>query len=75
VRPSWKYRRFLIFATFLLGVGMIVWGGIQFASNAQVLDQLVIGGCSLISIILTAYIGFASYEDVKISQGESGGDV
>jgi hypothetical protein len=45
---------------------MIIFGAITYASDTQVASQLIIGGVSLISIVLTAYTGFAAYEDIKL---------
>ena len=64
--PSWVHRRRLIYASFGLGAGMIVFGAVTYWSDTQVGAQLVIGGVALISIILTAYTGFAAYEDTKL---------
>lgn len=44
---------------------MIVFGAVTWQSDTGVGQQLVIGGVALISIILTAYTGFATYEDIK----------
>ena len=45
---------------------MIIFGAVTYSTDTQVGSQLVIGGVSLISIVLTAYTGFAAYEDVKL---------
>ena len=68
--PSWKHRRRLIYASYLLGAGMIIFGAITYWSDTQVGSQLVIGGVALVSVILTAYTGFAAYEDVKLWKNE-----
>ena len=65
--PSWKHRRRLIYASYVLGAAMIIFGAITYWSDTQVGAQLVIGGVALISIVLTAYTGFAAYEDTRIS--------
>jgi hypothetical protein len=44
---------------------MILFGAATYASDSSVSRELIIGGVALISIILTAYTGFATYEDVK----------
>jgi hypothetical protein len=49
---------------------MIVFGAVTFASDSSISRELVIGGVALISIILTAYTAFATYEDVKIRKQE-----
>ncbi len=44
---------------------MVIFGAITYRSDSSVSRELIIGGVALISIILTAYTGFATYEDVK----------
>lgn len=68
--PSWKHRRRLIYASYALGAAMIIFGAITYWSDTQVGSQLVIGGVGLVSIIITAYTGFAAYEDVKLWKDE-----
>jgi len=68
--PSWKHRRRLIYMSFLLASLMIMFGAATFASDSSVSRELIIGGVALISIILTAYTAFATYEDVKIRKQE-----
>lgn len=68
--PSWKHRRRLIYLSFGLSAGMIIFGGLTFQSDTGVAQQLIIGGVALISIILTAYTAFATYEDVKLWKKE-----
>lgn len=68
--PSWKHRRRLIYLSFGLSVGMIIFGALTFLSDTGVSQQLIIGGVALISIILTAYTAFATYEDVKLWKRE-----
>jgi polyferredoxin len=63
--PSWKHRRRLIYLSFGLSALMIFFGAATFASDSSVSRELIIGGVALISIILTAYTAFATYEDVK----------
>jgi hypothetical protein len=65
-RPSWKYRRRLIFGSFYLAVFMILFATGTFFFDSRVLSELVIGGVTLISIILTAYIAGATVEDVNL---------
>jgi hypothetical protein len=64
--PSWKHRRRLIYASLVFSFGMIIFGAATWQSDTQVAQQLIIGGVALISIILTAYVSFATYEDVKL---------
>jgi hypothetical protein len=65
--PSWKHRRRLIYSSWGLGVTMVITGGFMFMIDFfSVGVTLITGGVSLISIILTAYTGFATIEDVKL---------
>jgi hypothetical protein len=63
--PSWKHRRRLIYLSFALSAFMILFGALTYRSDSSVSRELIIGGVALISIILTAYTAFATYEDVK----------
>jgi len=63
--PSWKHRRRLIYLSFLLSAAMIVFGAVTWQTDTGVAQQLIIGGVALISIILTAYTAFATYEDTR----------
>jgi hypothetical protein len=64
--PSWKHRRRLIYSSYVLGAGMIIFGAVTYLTDTQVGSQMVIGGVGLITVILTAYTGFAAYEDTKL---------
>lgn len=61
--PSWKHRRRLIYATYVLAVVMIVFAMATYRSDTSVASQLIVGGVSLVSIILTAYTAFATLDD------------
>jgi hypothetical protein len=61
--PSWKHRRRLIYATYVLAVGMIVFAMATYRSDTSVASQALVGAVSLISIILTAYTAFATLDD------------
>lgn len=63
--PSWKHRRRLVYGTSWLAAGMIVFAAATWRSDTQVAGQLIVGGVSLLSIVLTAYVGFATYEDTR----------
>jgi len=69
--PSWKHRRRLIYASYVLGAAMIIFGAITYLTDTQVGSQMVIGGVGLITVILTAYTGFAAYEDVRLWKEEN----
>ena len=68
--PSWAHRRRLIYGSYILGAAMIVFGAITYWSDTQVGSQLVIGGVALISIIISAYVASATFEDVKLWKEE-----
>jgi hypothetical protein len=72
--PSWKHRRRLIYASYALGAAMIVFGAVTYITDTQVGSQLIVGGVALITIILTAYTGFAAYEDAKLWKQEESND-
>jgi predicted signal transduction protein with EAL and GGDEF domain len=61
--PSWKHRRRLIYASYVLGAIMIIFAAFTYRSDTQVATQLIVGGVSLISIVLTAYTAFATLDD------------
>jgi disulfide bond formation protein DsbB len=56
--------------SFFLASLMIMFGAATYVSDSSVSRELIIGGVALISIILTAYTAFATYEDVKIRKKE-----
>lgn len=64
--PSWKHRRRLIYSSYILGAGMVIFGAMTYSSDTQIGSQMVIGGVGLITVILTAYTGFAAYEDTRL---------
>jgi hypothetical protein len=65
--PSWAHRRRLIYGSWFLGAVMVIAGGLMFfIDQFGVGVALITGGVSLISIILTAYTGFATFEDIKL---------
>lgn len=64
--PPWKHRRRLIYGTCILAAGMIIFAALTQKSDTQVGSQLIIGGVSLLSITLTAYTAFATYQDMKL---------
>jgi hypothetical protein len=68
--PSWKHRRRLIYLSFALSAFMILFGAITYEADSSVSRELIIGGVALISIILTAYTAFATYEDVKTRKAD-----
>lgn len=64
--PPWKHRRRMIYFSCFLAAGMIVFAAATYKSDSAVSSQLIIGGVALLSIVLTAYTAFATYEDTKL---------
>jgi hypothetical protein len=54
--------------SFFIASLMIMFGAATYSSDSSVSRELIIGGVALISIILTAYTAFATYEDVQIKK-------
>jgi hypothetical protein len=54
--------------SFFIASIMIMFGAATYSSDSSVSRELIIGGVALISIILTAYTAFATYEDVQIKK-------
>lgn len=72
-QPSWKHRRRLIYGAVILGALMILAGMTSPAWDPmgwdrQVASELIIGGVALISIIVSAYVGGAAYQDTRLWQ-------
>jgi hypothetical protein len=67
-QPSWRHRRRLIYGAYALGVIMVLFGLGQFIFDSQAGIQAIIGGVSLISIIVSAYVGFSAFEDTRMKE-------
>jgi hypothetical protein len=59
--PRWRHRRRLVYGAFGLSVFMILFAAFD-SSDRQVSAELVTGGVALMSIILSAYVGFATLD-------------
>ena len=60
--PRWTHRRRLVYGTVGLAWSMILVAMLDF-TDRQVSSQLVVGAVSLLSIVLGAYVGFATVDD------------
>jgi len=60
--PRWTHRRRLVYATVGLAFLMIIVAMFDW-TDRQVSSQLTMGGVSLLSIVLGAYVGFATVDD------------
>ena len=65
-KPSWKHRRRLIYGAYGLGVLMVVFGMVQFLFDTQAGTQAIVGGVSLITVIVSAYTGFSAWQDTRL---------
>jgi hypothetical protein len=58
----WRHRRRLVYLTILFAAAMVTVGAFDTADR-QVSSQLVIGGVSLITLILSGYVFAATFDD------------
>ena len=65
----WKIRRKLIFGAVFFGAGMIIAGGIGLFGD-KFTGELVYGGVAIITGAISAYAGFATYDDKWHPTGE-----
>ena len=61
----WRYRRRLVYASFGLGVFMILFGMGTFWWDRQVSSEAIVAGTAIITLLLGAYVGAATVDDVK----------
>lgn len=64
----WKVRRRLIFGACVFGALMIVAGGVGLFGD-KFTGELVYSGTAIITGAISAYAGFATYDDVKYNNG------
>lgn len=64
--PSWTFRRKLLSLTLLFSMGVIVVIIWQRWDDTRLAETVVISAFSLIGLVLSAYIGGAAWEDVKL---------
>jgi len=61
--PVWKHRRRLIYGTYALCFGMIIFAMATYRTDTAVAREMTVGAVSLLAIILTAYTAFATLDD------------
>ena len=61
----WKHRRRLVYIGFYTGLFMVFFGLVTFYWDRQVSSQAIISGTAILTIVLSAYIGGATVDDVK----------
>ena len=62
VKPSWAIRRKVIWSSIIGGFGMIVLGAIGLFQD-KVTGELITGGVALVTLVASAYVGFATVDD------------
>jgi len=62
LKQSWRIRRRLIHMAVVGGFGMIVVGGIGLFQD-RFTGELVYGGVTLVTAVISAYTGFATFDD------------
>ena len=70
--PNWRIRRRYIFASFALGVAMIVSAVGAVWADRMGAGDLITGGVALITLILTSYIFGAGWEDISKEKNQDG---
>ena len=58
----WVHRRRLVYGSLMFAAGMVLIGALDW-SDRQVSSQLVVGGVSLITLILSGYVFAATFDD------------
>ena len=60
--PRWRHRRRLVYGSLAFAALMVIIGALDW-SDRQVSSQLVVGGVSLITLVLSGYLFTATYDD------------
>ena len=58
----WRHRRRLVYGSLVFAALMVIIGALDW-SDRQVSSQLVVGGVSLITLVLSGYLFTATYDD------------
>jgi hypothetical protein len=61
-KPSWAIRRKVIWSSIIGGFAMIAIGGLGLFQD-KMTGELVVGGVALVSLVASAYVGFATVDD------------
>jgi len=67
---SWKMRRRAVWISLGMGVVMCLSSIVLLWNDKLDTGNLIAGGVSLIAVVVTAYIGGATYEDVKMKMND-----
>lgn len=61
-KPSWAIRRKVIWSSIIGGFMMIALGAIGLFQD-KVTGELITGGVALVTLVASAYVGFATVDD------------
>ena len=64
-QPPWTVHRRAIFGSMLFAGAIIVYVAVRW-DDASLAETLVLGSFSLIGAVVAAYIGGATYQDVRL---------
>lgn len=64
--PRWTHRRRLVYVSTGLAVFMILFGMATFWWDRQVSAEAIISGTAILTVVLGAYLGTATWDDVKL---------
>ena len=67
-KPSWAIRRRIVWTGIVAGLSLLVSGTVAVFSDRAGSSDLITGGVALITLVLTSYIGGATYEDVRMAE-------
>ncbi len=62
MKPSWQIRRRVIWSSIVGGFVMIAVGAYGLFVD-KVTGELIVGGVALVSLVASAYVGFATVDD------------
>ena len=60
--PRWRHRRRLVYGTVAFAALMVLIGALDW-TDRQVSSQLVVGGVSLMTLILSGYVFASTFDD------------
>ena len=64
--PRWKHRRRLVYIATGLAIFMILFGMATFWWDRQVSAEAIISGTAILTVVLGAYLGTATWDDVRL---------
>lgn len=73
MKPSWQIRRRVIWSSLIAGFVMIALGAIGLFQD-KVTGELITGGVALVTLVASAYIGFATVDDKWHHKNEESAD-